>query len=241
MQLLVEFLFTHSRMSETPEQNVPVDEAQAPVGGADVSALQAELDLLRASNQKKLNELKNQRASNEDLQRKFQELQASQHQKDQAQLAQAGNYQKLWEDQKSTVTDLQSQVAQRDQIIEQMKIESQQQQIKVTALNAIAQSGAVNSDQAYQLLQNDLRMKDGELIALAGGVEVPINQRLDQLKQPGSGWEHHFSGSGARGMSAAGSSSSAAGGASWSSMGLMERIQLEEENPQLAAQLKAAG
>ena len=227
-------------MSETPEQNVPVDEAQAPVGGADVSALQAELDLLRASNQKKLNELKNQRASNEDLQRKFQELQASQHQKDQAQLAQAGNYQKLWEDQKSTVTDLQSQVAQRDQIIEQMKIESQQQQIKVTALNAIAQSGAVNSDQAYQLLQNDLRMKDGELIALAGGVEVPINQRLDQLKQPGSGWEHHFSGSGARGMSA-GSSSSAAGGASWSSMGLMERIQLEEENPQLAAQLKAAG
>ena len=228
-------------MSETPEQNVPVDEAQAPVGGADVSALQAELDLLRASNQKKLNELKNQRASNEDLQRKFQELQASQHQKDQAQLAQAGNYQKLWEDQKSTVTDLQSQVAQRDQIIEQMKIESQQQQIKVTALNAIAQSGAVNSDQAYQLLQNDLRMKDGELIALAGGVEVPINQRLDQLKQPGSGWEHHFSGSGARGMSAAGSSSSAAGGASWSSMGLMEKIQLEEENPQLAAQLKAAG
>ena len=228
-------------MSETPEQNVPVDEAQAPVGGADVSALQAELDLLRASNQKKLNELKNQRASNEDLQRKYQELQASQHQKDQAQLAQAGNYQKLWEDQKSTVTDLQSQVAQRDQIIEQMKIESQQQQIKVTALNAIAQSGAVNSDQAYQLLQNDLRMKDGELIALAGGVEVPINQRLDQLKQPGSGWEHHFSGSGARGMSAAGSSSSAAGGASWSSMGLMEKIQLEEENPQLAAQLKAAG
>ena len=228
-------------MSETPEQNVPVDEAQAPVGGTDANALQAELDLMRGNSRKQINELKNTRAANEDLQRQIQELQANQHQKDQAQLAQAGNYQKLWEDQKGTVTDLQSQVAERDQVIEQMKVQSQQQQIKVTALNAIQQSGVVNSDQAYQLLQNDLRLKDGELIALAGGVEVPISQRLEQLKQPGSGWEHHFSGSGARGMSAAGSSSSAAGGASWGSMGLMEKIQLEEENPQLAAQLKAAG
>ena len=228
-------------MSETPEQNVLVDEAQTPVGGADVSALQAELDLLRASSQKKINELKNTRATNEDLQRQIQELQTNQQQAQQSKLAEAGEFKKLWEDQKSTVSDLAAQVAQRDQLIEQMKVESQQQQIKVTALNAIAQSGAVNSDQAYQLLQGDLRLKDGELIALAGGVEVPISQRLEQLKQPGSGWEHHFSGSGARGMSAAGSSSSAAGGASWGSMGLMERIQLEEENPQLAAQLKAAG
>jgi hypothetical protein len=42
-------------------------------------------------------------------------------------------------------------------------------------------------------------------------------------------------------MSAAGSSTSASGGKSWGSMGLMERIQLEEENPALAAQLKAQG
>lgn len=228
-------------MSETPEQNVLVDEAQAPVGGTDVSALQAELDLLRSSSQKKINELKNTRATNEDLQRQIQELQTNQQQAQQSKLAEAGEFKKLWEDQKGTVSDLASQVAQRDQIIEQMKVESQQQQIKVTALNAIQQSGVVNSDQAYQLLQGDLRLKDGELIALAGGVEVPIGQRLEQLKQPGSGWEHHFSGSGARGMSAAGTSSSAAGGASWASMGLMEKIQLEEENPQLAAQLKAAG
>jgi len=228
-------------MSETPEQNVPVDEAQAPVGGIDANALQAELDLMRGNSRKQINELKNTRAANEDLQRQIQELQANQQKAQQSKLAEAGNYQKLWEDQKGTVGDLQSQLAQRDQTIEQMKVESQQQQIKVSALNAIQQSGVVNSDQAYQLLQGDLRLKDGELIALAGGVEVPIGQRLEQLKQPGSGWEHHFSGSGARGMSAAGSSSSAAGGASWSSMTLTEQIQLGEENPQLAAQLKAAG
>ena len=228
-------------MSETPEQNVPVDEAQTPVGGADVSALQAELDLLRASSQKKINELKNTRATNEDLQRQIKELQADRQKRDQAQLARNGDFQKLWEDQKGTVTDLQGQLAEKVKEIDLLKVSAQQQQIKNTALNAIAQSGAVNSDHAYQLLQNDLRLKDGELIALAGGVEVPISQRLEQLKQPGSGWEHHFAGSGARGMSAAGSSSSATGGASWGSMGLMERLQLEEENPQLAAQLKAAG
>ena len=229
-------------MSETPGQNIPADEAQTQAGGTDANAeLLNRIQRLELNNAKLLDEKKATLQSNSDLQAQIQELQTNQQKAQQSKLAEAGEFKKLWEDQKGTVSDLAAQVAHRDQIIEQMKVESQQQQIKVTALSAIQQSGAVNSDQAYQLLQNDLRMKDGELIALAGGVEVPINQRLDQLKQPGSGWEHHFSGSGARGMSAAGSSSSAAGGASWSSMGLMERIQLEEENPQLAAQLKAAG
>ena len=54
-------------MSETPEQNVPVDDAQAPVGGPDVTALQNELELLKANNRKLLSEKKNAVASVEDL------------------------------------------------------------------------------------------------------------------------------------------------------------------------------
>ena len=84
-------------------------------------------------------------------------------------------------------------------------------------------------------------MKDGVPIALAGGVEVPLQQHLESLRAPGSGWEHHFAGSGARGMSAAGSSSPSSGQKSWASMGLMEKMQLMEENLPLAEQLKAAG
>ena len=42
-------------------------------------------------------------------------------------------------------------------------------------------------------------------------------------------------------MSAAGSSSSTAGQKSWASMSLTERITLEMEQPDRAAQLKAAG
>ena len=84
-------------------------------------------------------------------------------------------------------------------------------------------------------------MKEGNLVALHGGVEVPLNDHLETLKGPGSGMDYFFAGSGARGMSAAGSSSSTAGGKSWSGMTLTERIQLEMENPQRAEQLKAAG
>ena len=93
----------------------------------------------------------------------------------------------------------------------------------------------------FQLLKDSLRLKDGSVVALVGGVETPLQQHLDSLKSPGSGMDYFFSGSGARGMSAAGSSNSPSGGKSWGSMGLVERIQMEEENPQLAAQLKAQG
>ena len=84
-------------------------------------------------------------------------------------------------------------------------------------------------------------MKEGNLVALHGGVEVQLNDHLESLKSPGSGMDYFFAGSGARGMSAAGSSSSTAGGKSWSGMTVTERIQLEMDNPQRAQQLKAAG
>ena len=138
------------------------------------------------------------------------------------------------------MTSLQDEIAQLKQQLDEKDVAFQQQQIKASALNALSQSGVVNPDQAFSLLKDNLRLKDGVPIALAGGVEVPLQQHLES-QAPGSGWEHHFAGSGARGMSAAGSSSSSNGQKSWASMGLMERIQLEEENPALAGQLKAAG
>ena len=63
----MEFRFTYPRMSDTPEQSVQVDEAHAQVGGPDVTALQNELELLKANNRKLLSEKKNAVASVEDL------------------------------------------------------------------------------------------------------------------------------------------------------------------------------
>jgi hypothetical protein len=139
------------------------------------------------------------------------------------------------------VSSLQDEIAQLKTQLEEKDVAFQQQQIKASALNALSQSGVVNPDQAFSLLKENLRLKDGVPIALAGGVEVPLQQHLESLRTPGSGWEHHFAGSGARGMSAAGSSSSSNGQKSWGSMSLTERISLEMEQPDRAAQLKAAG
>ena len=229
-------------MSDTPEQNVQADEAQAQAGGTDANAeLLNKISLLEANNQKLLKEKKNATASVEDLQRQISDLQNNQQKAKQSQLAEAGEFKQLWTEATGTVSTLQDEIAQLKQQLQEKDVAFQQQQIKASALNALSQSGVVNPDQAFSLLKENLRLKDGVPIALAGGVEVPLQQHLESLRAPGSGWEHHFSGSGARGMSAAGSSSSSNGQKSWASMGLMERIKLEEENPALAGQLKAAG
>ena len=229
-------------MSETPEQNIQADEAQAQAGGMDANAeLLQQIQRLEANSRKQVNELKNTRAANEDLQRQISELQNSQQKAKQSQLAESGEFKTLWQEATGTVSSLQDEIARLKQQLEEKDVAFQQQQIKASALNALSQSGVVNPDQAFSLLKENLRLKDGQPIALAGGVEVPLQQHLESLRTPGSGWEHHFASSGARGMSAAGSSSSSNGQKSWASMGLMERIKLEEENPALAGQLKAAG
>jgi polyhydroxyalkanoate synthesis regulator phasin len=229
-------------MSDTPEQNIQADDAQAQAGGNDANAdLLSKIQRLEDNNRKLLNEKRNASASVEDLQRQVADLQNNQQKAEQTKKAEAGEFKTLWQEATGTVSSLQDEIAQLRTQLEEKDVAFQQQQIKASALNSLSQSGIVNPDQAFSLLKDNLRLKDGQPIALAGGVEVPLQQHLESLKTPGSGWEHHFAGSGARGMSAAGSSSSSNGQKSWASMGLMERIKLEEENPPLAAQLKAAG
>ena len=78
-------------MSETPEQNIQADEAQAQAGGTDVNAeLLNKISLLEANNQKLLKEKKNASASVEDLQRQISDLQNNQQKAKQSQLAEAG-------------------------------------------------------------------------------------------------------------------------------------------------------
>ena len=229
-------------MSDTPEQNIQADDAQAQAGGTDANAeLLNKIALLEANNKKLLNEKKNASASVEDLQRQVSDLQNNQQKAKQSQLAEAGEFKTLWQDATGTVSTLQDEIAQLKQQLQEKDVAFQQQQIESSAMNAISQAGAHTPSQVLYLLKENLRLKDGVPIALSGGVEVPLQQHLESLRTPGSGWEHHFAGSGARGMSAAGSSSSASGQKSWASMSLTERITLEMEQPDRAAQLKAAG
>ena len=225
-------------MSETSEQQ-PVAETQQPV--ADQRDYQAENEALVAQNHKVIGEKKAFQKQVDDLQRQLQDLQNRDTQREQADLLANGKAEQLVEQLRGTVGSKDQRIAELEAMLQEKDAAFQQQQIKASALNTLSQSGVVNPDQAFSLLKEDLRLKDGVPVALAGGVEVPLQQHLESLKAPGSGWEHHFAGSGARGMSAAGSSSSSNGQKSWGSMSLTEKITLEMENPERAAQLKAAG
>ena len=225
-------------MSENIEQQA-APETQPP---AEDKTDAMRVQLLEAKNLELKSEKQAVKKQLEDMQRQMADLQSNQQQAKQSQLAEAGEFKTLWSEASATNTSLQDEIAQLKQQLQDKDVAFQQQQIKSVALNAIAQSGVVNPEQAFSLMKESLRLdENGNPVCLSGGVQVELNSHLNSLKQPGSGWEHHFSGSGARGMSAAGSSTSASGGKSWGSMGLMERIQLEEENPALAAQLKAQG
>ncbi len=226
-------------MSETPEQNIQADEAQAQAGGTDAQAdLLNRIQLLEANNAKLLDEKKKTADLNSDLQRQISE-------KKQADLIQKEDYKTLHSDLKN---NFESVAAERDalqQQLEQERAHRQQDQIKAAAVGAISQSGAVNPGQMYALLKDDLRLKDGNLIILAGGVETDLNSHLNSLKQPGSNWEHNFASSGARGMSATGSSTSTAGGKTWTGMTLSEQIAMKvadrENGTNQAAMLQAQG
>lgn len=225
-------------MSETTEQQA-APETQPP---AEDKTDAMRVQLLEAKNLELKSEKQAVKKQLEDMQRQMADLQTNQQQAKQTQLAEAGEFKTLWSEASATNTSLQDEIAQLKQQLQDKDVAFQQQQIKSAALNAIAQSGVVNPEQAFSLMKESLRLdENGNAVCLSGGVQVELNSHLNSLKQPGSGWEHHFSGSGARGMSAAGSSTSASGGKSWGSMSLMERIQTEEENPALAAQLKAQG
>jgi predicted RNase H-like nuclease (RuvC/YqgF family) len=224
-------------MSENIEQQA-APETQPP---AEDKTDAMRVQLLEAKNLELKSEKQAVKKQLEDMQRQMADLQSNQQQAKQSQLAEAGEFKTLWSEASATNTSLQDEIAQLKQQLQDKDVAFQQQQIKVTALNAFSQSGVHSPEHLFQLQKENLRLKDGNVVALVGGVEVDLQTHVQSLKSPGSGLDYMFNGSGARGMSAAGSSTSASGGKSWGSMGLMERIQLEEENPALAAQLKAQG
>lgn len=224
-------------MSDTTEQTA-APEVQPP---AEDKTDAMRVQLLEAKNQQLIAEKQKVNDQLKDMQRQVSDLQSNQQQAKQSQLAEAGEFKTLWSEASATNTSLQDEIAQLKQQLQDKDVAFQQQQIKATALNAFSQNGVHSPDHLFQLQKENLRLKDGNVVALVGGVEVDLQAHVESLKSPGSGMDYMFNGSGARGMSAAGSSASASGGKSWGSMGLMERIQLEEENPALAAQLKAQG
>jgi hypothetical protein len=155
-----------------------------------------------------------------------------------------GQWKDLWEEANKTAQEKEQQIAELERKLLDLRASNETAAMKTTALSAISQAGAINAEQMLQLVQGNLKKtEDGSIKVLNGGVEQDINVYLAKLKNPGSGFEHHFKPSTQAGMGAKPVTGvSGAGGVAnpWAegSINLTKQMTLEATDPDLAAVLK---
>ena len=230
-------------MSETDQSTMAAPDAQPPAEAPDktdadrVRLLEAKNLQLKEENQKRVQNLT---AKVEELQNAIQSKEAQQKKAKQSADLEAGNFQSAYEDLKGTYEQAQNAIRERDEQIEQMRSESRRSMIRAEFVRAAQSGGAINPHHLLSLKENELQLtEDGKVIGLAGGVQTDLNSYVEKLKQPGSGCDYLFHGSGARGMSAAGSTTSTSG-QDLSGMSYSEQLRMRVEEPERYARLKAA-
>ena len=153
-----------------------------------------------------------------------------------------GMYKPLWEEANKTNQEMQNEVNNLRQQIQDLKTSNEAASTKTEALAAISNLGAINAEQTLSLLQGNLQKNaNGEVVVLKGGVEQNLTNYLTSLKNPGSGWEHHFKPSSAAGMGAKPSPVANAGGGQpnpWKTGNITQQMLISEQDPQMAAVLK---
>ena len=157
-------------------------------------------------------------------------------------LEEQGQWKTLWEEANKTAQEKDQQINNLSQQLQEMKTTNEVASTKTTALAAISNLGAINAEQTLSLLQGKLQKNsEGKVVVLNGGVEQDLGNYLSTLKNPGSGWEHHFKPSSAAGMGAKPSPVANAGTGQanpWKTGNLTQQMLLSEQDPQLAAVLK---
>ena len=208
------------------------------------------LDSVKAEYEKQIQELKKQNAeSNTKWTEKFNDVKGKldgvyekEEQKRKQILEDQGQWKTLWEEANKTAQEKDQQIASLSQQLEEMKSSNELATTKQTALASISNLGAINAEQTLSLLQSKLQKNaEGKVVILNGGVEQDLDSYLTSLKNPGSGWEHHFKPSTAAGMGAKPTPTSNVGGGQvnpWKTGNLTQQMLLSEQNPQLAAVLK---
>ena len=219
-------------------------ETGAPQPVAESSDLANQLEALRAKNQELIAERRKDRENREFLQKQLDELRLAQESAKTAKLAESGEFKTLWEEAQQTVADLKQQLSAKESEVEQIRQGFTQEQVKSAAIAQLSQAGALAPDQLYRLLQENLRAKDGQPVAVVGGVEVPVGEYITNLKNPGSGYEHHFAATNRAGMGVTGSARTSAlpGQANpWSkdSWNVTQQMMMLNSDPDKARLLKA--
>jgi hypothetical protein len=230
-------------MEEQVIQETPVASSEQPVAetsntvNIDVSAYEQQIQALQqraAEAEEKFQGIKG----------KLDDVYKKQDEQRRKTLEDQGQWKDLWEEANKTAQTKDQQIAELEQKLADLRTSNETAAMKTSALSAISQSGAINAAQMLQLVQGNLKKaEDGSVKVLNGGVEEDLNVYLAKLKNPGSGYEHHFKPSAQAGMGAKPTTATAgaAGVANpWleGSINLTRQMALESTDPDLAAVLK---
>jgi len=219
-----------------------------PVAGADTAPQVDQSTQLRAEYESQIANLKAQATEAEEkfqgIKNKLDEVYKKQDDQRKKTLEDQGQWKDLWEEANRTAQEKDQQIGDLQRQLEELRTSNETAAMKTSALSAISQAGAINAEQMLMLLQNNLRKNDGgNVVVLNGGVEQDITTYLSNLKNPGSGFEHHFKPSSAAGMGAKPTPTSAIAPGMpnpWKegSINLTRQMALEASDPDLAAVLK---
>ena len=204
------------------------------------------LDSVKAEYENQLSALRKQVTDSEEkfkgIKTKLDDVYKQKDQQRKQELEDQGQWKTLWEEANKTAQEKEQQIMTLSQQLEDLKTSNEVASTKTTALAAISNLGAINAEQTLALLQGKLQKNaEGKVVVLNGGVEQDLTNYLTGLKNPGSGWEHHFKPSSAAGMGAKPSPISNAGGGQpnpWKTGNITQQMLLLEQDPQLAAVLK---
>ncbi len=205
-----------------------------------------DLTAIKAEYESQLNALKKQVAEEQEkfkgAKNKLDEVYKKKEEQRKQELEDQGQWKTLWEEANKTAQEKEQQIMSLSQQLEDMKTSNEVASTKTKALAAISNLGAINAEQTLALLQNKLQKNaQGNVVVLNGGVEQDLNAYLSTLKNPGSGWEHHFKPSSAAGMGAKPSPIANASGGQvnpWKTGNLTQQMLISDQDPQLAAVLK---
>ena len=212
----------------------------------DPAALKAKLELVQKDNLEKgqSNARLNEQLS--ELTRQFKELQSNVQSGKHQQLEDQGEYKVLVAELRETVKQKDLELEAARQAAGSARQLAESTEMKLAAFACISDAKPVSAEDLFALLQPNLRKSEtGRPVVLNGGVEVPLVQYVADLKKPGSGREYLFQPNGVRGMNTAayvpqGTERAGMDENPFKSGGnLTQRLLLEMQNPDLAAQLQA--
>ena len=206
-----------------------------PAPTIDVDALKNELAQERLSREKAEQSFGELKSKVDDMYKKADEKRVKS-------LENQGEYKPLWEEANKTNQDKVREIETLKGQIDELKRSTENAATRNTALSALSNAGAISADQTLSLLQDKLqKSSDGRTVILNGGVEQDLGTYINNLKNPGSGWEHHFKASSADGMGAKPSpTSNVAPGQDnpWKTGNLTQQMILSSQDPDLAAVLQ---